>query len=322
MHLCTAAHTRFHIAHTIHLTTTENDIVIESMVRSNSTGSIGFMQEPERVNVLLSRARLGLVIIGNRQTLEATRSQRGRELWQHVLQLLDAQDAVMPGLPAVCQLHSDDAVTLLSTPEAFRSSFPNGGCTRLCQSRRQCGHACTLTCHPRPCDEVSKCFEPCARAPCDEGHPCPKRCWQECGACTTEVTLQLPCGHTRSDVPCFKAATPELVRCRELVPFTHPLCGHQALENCFDVRSGTVSCDAPCTAQLACGHQCKGRCGSCNSSSGSGTAQHKKCLQRCERTLVCGHLCSSAVCHDPPPCGPCERMCEARCSHSSCALLC
>jgi hypothetical protein len=285
------------------------------------------MREPERVNVLLSRARIGLIIIGNHETLTACSNARGRELWLHVLSLLSSAGALKQDLPAVCQLHADDAVTVLSTPESFRRHFPDGGCTRVCTGRRSCDHACTLTCHPRACDEVGKCSEPCARARCAEGHPCTKRCWQECGPCTTPVKLLLPCRHTRTDVPCHMAATPERVRCRERVPFIHPLCGHQALENCSYVRSGAVSCDAPCAAQLPCGHQCPGRCGSCRQQasadgSRSGEPQHQQCKQKCEKTLLCGHRCSSAVCHNPSPCQPCKHKCGSRCAHSRCGLRC
>jgi superfamily I DNA and/or RNA helicase len=47
----------------------ESDVVIASLVRSNDSGSVGFLKEPERINVLLSRARHGLVLIGNSNTL-------------------------------------------------------------------------------------------------------------------------------------------------------------------------------------------------------------------------------------------------------------
>ncbi len=43
----------------------EADIVIYSVTRSNTKGSIGFLKEPERINVALSRGRLYLVIVGD-----------------------------------------------------------------------------------------------------------------------------------------------------------------------------------------------------------------------------------------------------------------
>lgn len=38
----------------------EEDIIIISTVRSNSTGSIGFISSPQRTNVALTRARYGI----------------------------------------------------------------------------------------------------------------------------------------------------------------------------------------------------------------------------------------------------------------------
>lgn len=43
------------------------------MTRSNEAGDIGFMASPERVNVLLSRARNALFMIGNANTFAKSR---------------------------------------------------------------------------------------------------------------------------------------------------------------------------------------------------------------------------------------------------------
>lgn len=42
----------------------ESTVVIISMVRSNYRGTIGFLKSPNRSNVMLSRAKHGLYIIG------------------------------------------------------------------------------------------------------------------------------------------------------------------------------------------------------------------------------------------------------------------
>ena len=43
----------------------EADIAVYSITRSNADGRIGFLKEHERLNVALSRARLGLAIVGD-----------------------------------------------------------------------------------------------------------------------------------------------------------------------------------------------------------------------------------------------------------------
>jgi len=47
----------------------EKDIAIASLVKSNDRGDIGFMAQQQRLNELLSRARYGLVLTGNAETL-------------------------------------------------------------------------------------------------------------------------------------------------------------------------------------------------------------------------------------------------------------
>lgn len=49
----------------------ERDIIIVSLVRSNEEGKIGFLKDLKRLNVLLTRAKKKLIIIGNRKTLES-----------------------------------------------------------------------------------------------------------------------------------------------------------------------------------------------------------------------------------------------------------
>lgn len=47
----------------------EKDIIIISNVRSNNQGEVGFLDEPKRLNVALTRAKSKLIIIGNSKTL-------------------------------------------------------------------------------------------------------------------------------------------------------------------------------------------------------------------------------------------------------------
>jgi len=54
----------------------EKDIIIISCVRSNDDRMIGFVRNPNRLNVALTRAKLGLIIVGNSRVLERCRHWR------------------------------------------------------------------------------------------------------------------------------------------------------------------------------------------------------------------------------------------------------
>jgi len=72
----------------------ESDIVIFSAVRSNAEGDIGFLDDARRLNVMWTRARLALIIIGNRQTMN------GNPLWKRAL---DSCTEVSVQLPEVAE---------------------------------------------------------------------------------------------------------------------------------------------------------------------------------------------------------------------------
>ncbi|XP_044475467.1 uncharacterized protein LOC123203246 isoform X4 [Mangifera indica] len=63
----------------------EEDIIIISTVRSNKSGSIGFLSKPQRINVALTRARHCLWILGNERTLT-----HGKSIWKILIN--DAKD--------------------------------------------------------------------------------------------------------------------------------------------------------------------------------------------------------------------------------------
>eukprot|EP00834_Sanchytrium_tribonematis_P005090 NODE_287_length_10726_cov_0.240614.p1 type:complete len:1727 gc:universal NODE_287_length_10726_cov_0.240614:1929-7109(+) len=121
----------------------ESDIVIASMVRSNVEGLIGFCGEPERVNVLLSRARLGMIVIGNRHTFD--RDEKKNNMWPKVFKIMDERKYVFPGFPTVCQIHSKEQLVI--SPSDFEILSPNGGCNQVCGVSLYCGHKCTRKCH-------------------------------------------------------------------------------------------------------------------------------------------------------------------------------
>jgi superfamily I DNA and/or RNA helicase len=75
----------------------ESLFVIVSLVRSSGQ-SIGFLKSPNRINVLLSRAKHGMAIFGNKAMLEKS----GVEMWRGVLNMLEKENAIFKGVPLIC----------------------------------------------------------------------------------------------------------------------------------------------------------------------------------------------------------------------------
>lgn len=120
-------------------------MVIASLTRSNDKGEIGFMSSPERLNVLLSRARHALIILGNSETFLSSR--KGKETWRPFFELLSKANQIFDGLPARCEKHPERKAILKQPPD-FEQYCPDGGCAAPCGSKLNCGlHDCPLKCH-------------------------------------------------------------------------------------------------------------------------------------------------------------------------------
>ncbi|KAL8866744.1 MAG: hypothetical protein Q9198_008775, partial [Flavoplaca austrocitrina] len=123
----------------------ESDIVIAILTRSNTSCDIGFMSSPERINVLLSRARNALIIIGNSETFLGSR--KGKLVWEQVFKILEAGMHIYTGFPVVCMRHQERK-RLLSTPAEFDDECPDGGCKEPCNTVMNCNvHRCPSYCH-------------------------------------------------------------------------------------------------------------------------------------------------------------------------------
>ncbi|KAF2868659.1 AAA domain-containing protein [Massariosphaeria phaeospora] len=104
----------------------ESDIVIASLTRSNTAGDIGFMAFPQRVNVLLSRARNGSIMIGNADTF--MNSRKGKDVWVPLMDQLKREGHVYDGFPVKCEQHPEKKA-LISKKEQFETVCPDGGCS-------------------------------------------------------------------------------------------------------------------------------------------------------------------------------------------------
>ena len=135
----------------------ESDIVVVSMVRSNKNNNIGHCDSPERMNVMLSRARNTLILLGNLSCL----TESGSDTWKYISSLLYESGSVFENIPVVCERHGT-RVTGISDPISFTKCSPDGGCDEPCEEFLLCGHGCSLKCHSKmiKCGKCSICEGP------------------------------------------------------------------------------------------------------------------------------------------------------------------
>jgi regulator of nonsense transcripts 1 len=69
----------------------EKDLIIMSCVRSNEHQGIGFLNDPRRLNVALTRSKYGIIIVGNPKVLSK------QPLWNHLLNFYKEQKVLVEG---------------------------------------------------------------------------------------------------------------------------------------------------------------------------------------------------------------------------------
>ncbi|MCJ8729395.1 hypothetical protein PDJAM_G00105760 [Pangasius djambal] len=310
----------------------ENDIVILSLVRSNPEGRVGFLQIPNRVCVALSRAKKGLYCLGNMDMFSKVK------LWSNILHTLREKGQVGRFLTLSCQNHPETQ-TLVSSSNDF-SKVPEGGCSKPCEYRLDCGHVCIRMCHPYDADHKKyKCTKDCPKVLCELGHKCTRRCYQKCGKCEVRVEKIVPKCQHKQKMPCHQDPEKFVCRvpCQKKLPCGHPCqasCGEPCTANCkvlvpMDLKCGHIqeepcsslrnhqnqpSCRTPCDTVLKCGHSCSGTCHECHQG-----RLHKACTYECQRVLPCSHKCRVPC---PRYCPPCTLPCQNRCVHSVCMRKC
>ncbi|KAJ7170685.1 P-loop containing nucleoside triphosphate hydrolase protein [Mycena crocata] len=168
----------------------ESDIVISSLTRSNTSHDIGFMFSPERLNVLLSRARNAFIMIGNSDTF--LNARKGKELWAQFFGLLTRGGHVYDGLPVKCERHPD-RTAILKSPIDFDNECPDGGCKEPCGSILTCGlHTCPSKCHQISDHSKMECRY-IMQSKCSKGHAQSWECYKHapptCSKCDREDKL-------------------------------------------------------------------------------------------------------------------------------------
>ena len=279
----------------------EAKVIVISLVRSNDERKCGFLKTSNRINVLLSRARHEMYIIGNTDTA------RPIPMWDKVITMLEKERNIGNALALCCPRHKETEIKV-SKPDDFSISSPEGGCNRKCISRLRCGHACINKCHSEPLHNAVRCLERCQRTKTDCDHPCPKFCEDPCDLkCQIQVpNIALPCGHVETSLACHLAQAPEAARCRVLVEAVVPDCKHAVKVRCYELPlASNHACNAKCEAALGCGHGCKRVCKDCkprDKDDHIADIDHGICMTRCGRQYTtCSHACSKE-CHGDKPC--------------------
>lgn len=92
--------------------------MIVSLVRNNKDGHIGFVGVENRINVMLSRAKEGMYILGNVQSLEACEKTT---MWKDVLKMMREEDCVGTELEVILYQTTLETLFLVAMSNTSRS---------------------------------------------------------------------------------------------------------------------------------------------------------------------------------------------------------
>ena len=277
----------------------EAKIVILSTVRSNLDDRVGFLKSFNRINVACSRAKHGFYIIGNASLMQTV------GMWRSIIDLLYREGKIGPSFRACCPRHPKTGHAIRH-PEDFER-VPV--CGVVCGAILPCGHICKDKCHTHSIHDRKACRQLCSKRHEGCNHPCYKLCGEPCGECThRSSSVVLPCGHTAA-LTCKEENTGVAPLCEAKLQAVLLPCGHEKERRCGS-QDEDLTCHQPCLANLACGHQCSGRCADCQES-----GNHSDCTGQCGEIGDCGHVCPFP-CH-AGICPPCEVVCETTCAHST-----
>ncbi|SCU92248.1 LAFA_0F09054g1_1 [Lachancea sp. 'fantastica'] len=99
----------------------EKDYIILSCVRANEQQAIGFLSDPRRLNVALTRAKYGLVILGNPRSLSRN------SLWSHLLVYFRQKGCLVEGALDNLQLCTVQLTRSANTRTARKPNFDRSG---------------------------------------------------------------------------------------------------------------------------------------------------------------------------------------------------
>lgn len=180
----------------------ESDIIIVSLVRGNTPSSrLGFVRVTKRANVLLSRARRLLILLGD-FNLAISSDCFFSKICDTVRQKAEdgsRQFALLDSISFKCE---HGTMITLKEHEDFDKKSPLGGCDKPCPVSLRCGHPCSMRCHGNlkavheslisRCRIIVKTKNECSR-------PSHRGKWLSVKCCERSLNCLLPCGRS---LPC------------------------------------------------------------------------------------------------------------------------
>lgn len=303
----------------------EEDIIIASLVVDENSKT-PFVKLENRMIVLLSRARLGMYILGNMGYFNNQgKPQHWKKTLQHFQQpsssdstsdMVGSNDFYRgvrsgPSLPICCPVHRSTS-KLVANPAELSLGF----CREVCSSILSCGHPCSLGCHwsapdkhNTTCSETldSSCsihagsifcrdaFLNAPLAPLGTTFSSVMNFYN----CPQQISYSLKCSHNIL-IDCWKSklfdegtSKPPLCQEPSPVPYAFPQCGHTLQVSCSDLDRYNqdprlIKCKVDVSYEPSCGHSKSMECHEASLFSGGQSLY--KCPKEVSISLPrCGH---------------------------------
>merc|ERR1740123_1718692 len=95
----------------------EKELIVYSTTRSNNAGQLGFVSDKKRVNVALTRAKRGIIVVGNHKTL------RKNSTWRSWIRFIERNNLIITPRDLYYRWQLKPPRTL-KLPEADFSYYP------------------------------------------------------------------------------------------------------------------------------------------------------------------------------------------------------
>jgi hypothetical protein len=96
---------------------------VRNSSKEDDRGTIGFLKSTNRSNVLLSRAKHGMYLLGNAELM----ANKSPQMWAKVIEMLKSRNQVGDSFPISCPQHPNNRNNV-KIPQQFAEFAPDGGC--------------------------------------------------------------------------------------------------------------------------------------------------------------------------------------------------